>query len=418
MAETFFLEEVQILYGPDQPVEKGSVLVINGKIEGFASTAIKKAKKIGVIPKKVPHQLFAPTLVDPHSILEEPLNGRCENLSSLKNAASKAGYGQIAILPRSNNSRDSPDKLLFSSSNLEDVAIYWWGNFSQQSKGEELALHAELIKQGAIGLADDDWLIEISLLQKGLLLGEMQSHPILLAPRDRRIQGEGIVREGIETLRAGWNPDPIASEIFPLRQILDLHNQYPDKAIRIMNISTKESVSILKSSNKSTPASVCWWHLIADRSTLSPEDPGWRVCPSLGGTEDRLALIQGIKARTISSIAVHAIPLEEETFLSPPDKRPPGLSGHHLVLPSLWQNLIVTKKLSIEQLWHGLSFGASKMINSNEEVLKIGSKRWMLFDPNHVWTQSRYKEETPKASNQPWEGKKILGKVISCGLQT
>ena len=33
--------------------------------------------------------------------------------------------------------------------------------------------------------------------------------------RDPVLQGEGLVREGVETLRAGWPADPITSETLP-----------------------------------------------------------------------------------------------------------------------------------------------------------------------------------------------------------
>ena len=72
---------------------------------------------------------------------------------------------------------------------------------------------------------------------------------------------------------------------------------------------------------------------------LASSDPGWRVCPSLGGPEDRDQLIQAVRRRTITAVAGHAVPLDAEDMLLPGD-RPAGLSGHHLVLPALWNALV------------------------------------------------------------------------------
>ena len=163
-------------------------------------------------------------------------------------------------------------------------------------------------------------------------------------------------------------------------------------------------------------SSVCWWHLIKDTASLSENDMQWRVIPSLGGQKDRLALIQGLKERTITGVAVHAIAQDEEESRLPLDKKLPGLSGHNLVLPLLWQELVRKNKWTVEQLWEALSFGPSKIINQKEECLTTGSRRWLLFDPEETWTQQNDNRKYPSCANQPLLGEKILGKVIACGL--
>ena len=184
-----------------------------------------------------------------------------------------------------------------------------------------------------------------------------------------------------------------------------------------MNISTSEGVEMLSSGGLKTLASVCWWHLINDASLLTPTEAGWRVSPSLGRQKDRLALIEGLKKEIITAVAVHSVPLDQEDIQYPPSQREPGLAGHQLVLPSLWEELVVKAGVSIEVLWRLLSFGPSEFLGLPEEKLTIGSRRWLVFDPDESWTQSRSKKFAPMAANQPWEGKLIKGKVVSCGLK-
>jgi len=260
-------------------------------------------------------------------------------------------------------------------------------------------------------------MLPVGLLKRALTLGEMKDFPVLLAPRDIEIQDNGLVREGVETLRAGWHPDPLASETLPLRQLLELHQQHPAASIRIMNISTAEGVSMIFNSKTKPMASVCWWHLINDSASLSDNDLGWRVVPSLGRPTDRIALIKGLLKRTITAVAVHGVPLDEEETKLPQDQRLPGLSGYQLVLPSLWQELVVKSGWTIEQLWESISFGPSRMLNLDEEQLMIGSRRWLLFDPNAAWVQTLDNKQSPFCANQPWQGKRILGKVVNCGLR-
>ena len=124
-----------------------------------------------------------------------------------------------------------------------------------------------------------------------------------------------------------------------------------------------------------------------------------------------------LKKKIITAIAVHAIPLDEEDIQHPPNQRAPGLAGHQLILPSMWNELVEKGGLSIEDLWKFLSFGPSSILGLPEEKLTIGSNRWLIFDPNKSWVQHRRNKLTPMAANQPWEGETIKGKVIACGLK-
>ncbi len=418
MFDTQLLDPVQILKGSKEGLREDAVLIDNGHLKAFGAEARKQAKELSVKPTPAQKQLIAPCLVDPHSVLEDPINGQSENIKTLSKKAFLAGYGQIALLPRSKDWRDRPARIRGFINSCNGLRIHFWGGFSLEGKGEELSPHADLIQQGAIGLAEDNSIISTALIKKGLVLAEMGSSPVLFAPRDIQIQGDGIVREGIETLRAGWAPDPIASETIPLGQLLELHRQHPEVAMRLMNISTADGVSMLSKSTSRPIASVNWWHLIADSSNMPPTDIGWRVSPSIGSAKDRNALIQGLKKGTLTAVAVNSIPLDEVQTQLPPDQRSPGISGYQLVLPALWQELVVKSNWTVEKLWEVLSFGPSKMLNMPEEFLQTGSRRWLHFDPDKRWVQSLDKKSWPFAANQAWEGKQIKGKVINCGLKS
>ncbi len=417
MPESLLMDPVRVLKGSNKKVSNDSVLINKGKLQAFGEEAREVGKKLGLIAQSCPEKLLAPCLVDPHSVLEEAIGGRSETLQSLRNAASLSGYGQIALLPRSPSWRDQPDRLIGFSNANSDVKIHLWGSFSLNGEGRELSPHADLLENGALGLSEDNWTPSLTILQKGLLLGEMGKNPILLAARNKSIQGNGIVREGVEVLRAGWSPDPIATETLPLGDLLQLQQQFPKRRIRIMNLSTAEGVEMLSSSPIDPMASVDWWHLIADNGSLTPTDLGWTVCPSLGNKKDQAALIKGLQEGDLTAVAVNAIPMDEEESQLPADQRMPGLAGHNVVLPSLWQKLVVNQGWSIESLWKVLSFGPSRMLCLKEESLETGSNRWLLFDPKKSWIPNRNDLCAPKASNQPLLGKEVLGKVISCGLE-
>ena len=417
MHDTLLLDPVRILHGPGTELQQGAALIESGVLSGFGDGARTAAAQLGIQATTAPQQLLAPCLVDPHTVLPSPISGPTETIRSLRRCAAAGGYGQVALLPRGQSWRDQPERLIgLQNADPSSVHLPLWGGFSLNGKGDELAPHGDLLEHGAIGLADDDAVVPLPLLERGLLLGEMGSCPVLIAPRDPNLQGDGLAREGVETLRAGWAPDPLISELLPLQQLLALQQRHPDRQLRLMNISTAAAVDLLGQADPQLKASVCWWHLLVDGSSLSSTDPGCRVRPSLGGAADRLRLRSALQSGLIQAVAVHAVPLDEEDMLLPADQRPPGLSGHHLVLPALWSALVDQGDLSIESLWELLSFGPSAFLDQPAESLLIGSRRWLLFDPEISWTVSRDDPAAPGAANLPWLGRTLQGRVVACGL--
>tara|TARA_Y100001968_G_scaffold161044_1_gene147345 strand:- start:5817 stop:7073 length:1257 start_codon:yes stop_codon:yes gene_type:complete len=416
MSKVIFLDPVMTLSNSSQPITLDAVLIIDGEIKAFGNEARVLARKQNIKAESAKHKLIAPCLVDPHSNLIDPFNGKSETLSSLKKKAAEAGYGQIALLPKGSIWRDQPALVKGFNDPNSDIVIHLWGGFSLKGKGLELSPHANLIKEGAIGIAECDSLPPIQILKKSLLTNEIGKNPLLLAPRDSIISGNGIVREGVDTLRAGWDPDPIESETLPLSQLLELQKNYRTSSIRLMNISTSEGVSMLENCPNKPLASVSWWHLISDNSNLNLSEIGWRVVPSLGTPKDREALIKGLLQKTLNAVAVNSIGLDDAEIKGPPEQRLPGLTGYHLVLPCLWNELINKSGCSIETLWNALSFGPSRMLHSKEESLAIGSRRWLIFDPNEKWLQKRIPRRSNIAANEPFEGKEITGKIVECGL--
>jgi len=416
MTKIYFFENIQILEGSKSTLERKAVLIKNGVIKAFGEKAIQKADILGIKPQKANNMLLAPCLVDPHSFLESPFSGKDENIYSLIKKASFAGYGQLGILPRGNLWRDKIESIISLRGVKSEVLIHFWGGFSLGGNGISLSKHSELLQNGVIGLSDDDFMPPIELLKQGFSIGEMKKLPVLIAPRDRVLQAEGMSRNSVETLRAGWIPDPIESEILPLIQLLELHKQYPKIALRLMNISTSEGVDILQSAHSKPMATVLWWHVVNDNSKLSAFDIGWSMTPSLGSPKDRVSLLKGLEDDVLTAISVHSTPMDDSEIKQPANKRKKGISGYNLVLPLLWSQLVKESGWKVEKLWEKISFGPSKLLNQSEEKLSLESNRWLLFDPDKVWVQSNEENHLTTATNQPFKDKKICGKVIDCGL--
>ncbi|MEY2644988.1 MAG: hypothetical protein RLZZ611_1637 [Cyanobacteriota bacterium] len=412
-----WLRQVSLLAEPGQhPAPTDVLLHPDGRIAAIGVDATDRAAALGLEPLAAERLLLAPSLVDPHSLLEDPCHGPAETLASLERSAVAAGYGTVALLPQAARWRDCPEALTLPPATTE-LQLPLWGSLSRSGGGQELAGHADQLSAGAIGLAEGPSTPPLPLLERALALGEMAEAPILLAARDRSLSQQGFVREGVEALRAGWPSDPALSETLPLQSLLALQRLYPQRRLQLMNISTAAAVELLADlpASRRPAASVSWWHLLADSGSLDPTAEGWRLEPPLGTPADRCALRDGLASAVITAVAVHHLALDPEEQLLPLDQRKAGVAGHRFVLPCLWQELVVGAGWSVPQLWQVLCHGPAAMLGLEPPRLAVGSRHWLLFDPERRW-QPCEDPWAPKAANQPLLTTELCGQVLAVGL--
>jgi dihydroorotase len=442
MVRRFLLRRVQRLDAPGQPWRSSDVLIEDGRLLELEASASGPERDTKVVDAE--GCWLAPPLVDPHSVLEDPFDGHAETLRSLAAAARAGGYGHVTLLPWATPWRDRPERLMLrgeaaeagaeaeTDAVVEPLRFGLWGSFSADGADQELADHAAQLAAGALGLAAGEALPPLTLLERGLRLAEMGERPVLLAPRELSLTQQGFVRECVEALRAGWPLDPPISETLPLESLLALAGALPQATLRLMNLSTAEAVRRLRSwvaaqpedpaLQASTPqilASVCWWHLVADSGRLDPADEGWRLVPSLGGPQDREALIAALADGLIVAVGVHHQALDAEEQLLPLDQRRPGLAGHGLVLPMLWQELVEGRGWTPAQLWQALCWGPGRFLGLEPEVLAPGSRRWILFDPGRPWPEAGPGAAAgcgSRAANRPGPLGAARGVVVASGL--
>lgn len=416
--KAIWLHQVQLLRGPGAELELGDALLgADGRLEALGVEASRRAAGLGLSPRPAGGSLLAPVLVDPHSVLDDPWTGQAETLTSLAEAAARGGYGTVALLPWARPWRDRPERLNLSWP--APLQLLLWGSFSRDGADTDLALHALQVAAGAIGLAGGPECPPLALLERGLLLAEAPRQPLLVAPRQLALTSGGFVREGVEALRAGWPIDPQVSETLPLQSLLTLAATGSGQVLNLMNLSTAAGVAALERAPWRPPATVAWWHLVADSGSLSPTAEGWRLEPSLGTPGDRQALIAALAAGTLSAVAVHHQALDAEEQMLPLDQRPPGIAGHGghhgLVLPALWHALVRGRGWSAAQLWQVLSWGPSGLLQQPAERLVAGSRRWLLFDPEaqpSAWGGGG----GSLAANQPGPPQACAGAVRATGL--
>ena len=416
MGKTFFFENINILMGPNIEVFKDNLLIIDGKIEAFGDEAKKEALKKSIPISKSGDKLIAPMLIDIHSYLENPLTGLNDNLENLKLRAKKSGFGAIAFLPNSNIWRDKPEKIPFQKNNDADLNFYFWGRFSLKDEGINLSPQDELLKSGSIGLSTSNF-FDSRIILKGLSLDAVKSYPIIFSLTKKNSVQKGIVNIDLKSLRSGFYViDNNNNELTEVKNILEIKKIFPSKNIIIKNISDSNSLKEIEKQKIPILTTISWWNLIADTNNLELDDLGWKVDPPLGSKENRELLIKGLEKDLIHAIAVNSIALNDEDTFVPINDRSLGISSFELVLPLLWEEFINKRSWQISKLWKYLSFSPSDLLGITQEKLFIGSKRWLIFDPDIKWINNQINLGYDSPSNFPKKNELIKGKVIHVGL--
>ena len=422
-------QKVRILDPVFHTDQIADVLIIDGKIAAVE-------ENISEFPTKTDIQncqglILGPGLVDLYCHSGEPgFEGR-ETIESLMQASRAGGFTRLAILPDTfppvDNSAGLARLQNFAAQATDKSAfpvLYYWGAITQGIKGEQMTELEELAAMGVAGFADGLPLENLGLLRRVLEYLKPLNKSVALFCNNSGLAGNGVMREGYNSIRLGLPGIPTMAESSALAALLELVDTI-GTPVHIMRVSTARSVELIetaKSRGLPITASTTWMHLLLDtqaidgRSPLGteliPYDPNLRLDPPLGNYTDRLALLQGIKDGVLDAIAINHAPYTYEEKTVAFAEAPPGAIGLEIALPLLWQNCVETGQMSALELWRVLSTTPSKCLGLIPGDIKPQkSAEVTLFAPQETWVVEKQTLKS-RSFNTPWLGKQIQGRVL------
>lgn len=414
------LQQVRLLDPISDSDRRADVLLAEGQIKAIAERLSDWPEH--TLVRDCRGLVLGPGLVDLYSHSGEPGYESRETVVSIAQAAIAGGFTRLTLLPDTLPVLDQPGevKRLHSS-----VAADWplrlqtWGALTQSLAGEQMTDLAELAAAGVVGFSDGLPLNHLGLLRHSLEYLQPFNCPIALWPCNRSLAGLGVMREGRDALQFGLPGIPAIAETSALAALLELVAAIPTP-IHVMRVSTARSVELLaaaKARGLPITASTPWMHLLLDTTDLVSYNSHLRLDPPLGEPSDRQALVQGIKSGVIDAIAIDhaAFTYEEKTVAFA--EAPPGAIGLELALPLLWQQLVQTQMLTALELWRALSTRPSQCLGQSAAEIMLGrGLELTLFDPHQQW-QVNSDTLHSLASNTPWLGQTLTGRVIETWYQ-
>jgi len=407
------LRQVRLL----DPVRHGDrvtdVLIVDGWIRAIAPQISAPAE---AVVQDCTGLVLGPGLVDLYSHSGEPGFESRETLDALMAAAAAGGFTRLTLLPTTSPAVDNAAMVqwLRSHVQLPTPQIQCWGALTVGAAGQQMAELAELAESGIVGFADGMPIQNWGLLRRSLEYAQALGKPIALACCDLQLRGNGVMREGSDSIRMGLPGASAIAETAALAALLECVEQI-GTPVHLMRVSTARSVELIaqaKARHLPITASTTWMHLLLNTQALQRYDPNLRLEPPLGTPADQAALIQAVNDGVIEAIAIDHCPYTYEEKTVPFAEAPAGAIGLELALPLLWQHLVTSGKLSALTLWRTLSSDPSRCLHQPPAAVEVDAiAELTLFDPHHPWLVSG-KTLKSLARNTPWLGQEIVGRVI------
>ena len=371
--------------------------------------------------------VLGPGLVDLYSHSGEPGFEERETWSSLLEAGATGGFTRLAILPDTLPPVDNPAGLALLNHKRQNVKttrelekkispphLYPWGALTLGVEGQQMTELAELAAAGVVGFTDGRPLSNLALLRRLLEYLQPLGKPVALMPCDRQLMGNGVVREGVQSIRFGLPGNPAIAESTALAAILEVVAAI-GTPVHLMRISTQRSVELIQDAKaKGLPvtASTTWMHLLLNTEDLGSYNPNLRLEPPLGNPVDQAALIQGVREGILDAIAIDHTPYTYEEKTVAFAEAPAGVIGLELALPLLWHTLVETGDWSALELWQRLSTSPALCLQQTPSAIAAEQPaELVLFNPQETWKVERYTLKSC-STNTPWLGRQLTGRVL------
>jgi dihydroorotase len=414
---SLLLQKVRVLEPASRTDRLADVWLEQGIIRAIASDILTYTEETDIIPPQ--GYIFAPGLVDLYSHSGEPGHEERETLATLIAAATAGGFTRVAVLPDTVPPLDTAAALTTIQKKSQEISsptsarLGFWGPLTLAREGQNMAEVSDLL-EFALGFTDSRGLESLGLTRRLLEYLQPWHSAIALFPVQSQIKGNGVMREGDDSIRFGLPGDPAISETIALAGLLELIAAV-GTPVHLMRISTRRGVELIQDAKaRGVPitASVTWLHLLLNTEAIATYDASLRLDPPLGTESDRQALLSGIRSGILDAIAIDHRPYTYEEKTVAFAEAPPGAIGLELALPLLWEKLVTTGELTPLQLWKALSLNPCLCTRQEPPALEVGKKaEAILFDPAVKW-QATPENLQSLSRNTFWLNQELSGQVL------
>lgn len=397
--------------------EKTDILIKDGVIDAVGSGL--DASDVTVVDAE--GLIALPGLVDPHTHLREPGREDAETVLTGTMAAAAGGYTCVNAMPNTTPVQDSAgvvEQVLRLGREAGYCDVRPIGAVTHGLEGKHLAeLAAMAASEAQVRCFSDDGMCvsDSMLMRRALEYVKAFGGVVAQHAQDPRLTEDAQMNEGVVSAEiglAGW--PAAAEESIVIRDALLA--QHVGSRVHELHLSTQGSVELIrwaKSQGMPVTAEATPHHLSLDDEEARSYDPRFKVNPPLRTRADVEALRQGVADGTIDVIGTDHAPHPAEDKDCEWAAGANGMIGLETALPVVAEALIDTDMITWADVARLMSYAPAELCQNPGQGLPIeegNPANICLYDPTIEWTVSGADSHS-KASNTPWEGRTLRGKV-------
>ena len=361
--------------------------------------------------------VVSPGFVDMHVHLRDPGFEDEETVESGALAAVKGGITTVACMPNTNPTIDSEHAVKYIMEKSQDVAcrVLPVAAMTKGQKGRSITEMGLLSQAGAVGFSDDGKCVADSRLMYEVMRYSIQfGLPLILHEEDLRMSECGLVHEGKYSTILGLEGISRLSDDIMIARDLMLAQRSGAK-IHITHLSTAGGVEMIGKAKKKgidITCDVTPHHLFFDDSVLTTFNTNFKVKPPIRSSEDREALVEGVKSGVIDAVASdHAPHLDTEkntTF----KEAEFGTIGLETLFSASFTKLCLKENMSLPELIALITCGPAKILNIDAGKIEKGKTANITIIDNEAEKSIKREDFISKSKNSAFIGQKLSGKIV------
>lgn len=360
--------------------------------------------------------LVAPGLVDVHVHFREPGFTEKEDIATGAAAAARGGFTSVVLMANTRPPVDHLEtlKLVIERGRKTGIHVYTCANVTMAMQGKELTPMRALAEAGAVGFTDDGIpLTDAEIVRSAMRNAAALDMPVSLHEEDPRLIENNGIHKGRASEYFGIGGSPREAEITMVERDLKLALE-TGASVNIQHVSAKETVELIrraKEKGKNIHAEATPHHFTLTEEAVIQYGTLAKMNPPLREEADRQAIIKGLVDGTIDLIATDHAPHTAEEKARQITEAPSGIIGLETALALGITELVDGGYLTMRQLLTLMSTNPANLYHLNAGYLAEGGPAdVILIDTRAEWTPSEY---ASKASNTPFTGRKLKGKVVA-----
>lgn len=362
-----------------------------------------------------------PGFIDMHCTVCEPGHESVEDMETASVSAARGGFTTIVCIPDTEPAVDNKtvvEYIITKSREYSKVNIYPYGSMTIGCKGEKASEMGEMIRAGAVGIADGDLTVENAQLMRNIFVySKMFDVPVITHCEDRALSGTGVINEGRVSTILGLRGMPReAEDIIVARNVVLAEST--GARLHIAHISTKGAVDIVrraKARGVNVTCETCPHYFTLTEEAAMQYNTYAKVIPPLRTEADTKAIIEGLADGTIDVIASGHMPTRIEHKQREFDRASYGISAFETAFSLSYTVLVRTGILSESQLADKMSKNPAEILNfKTKGKIKAGNDAdIVIMDINNEYVIEP-SEFYSKAKFTPAKGKRVYGNTVSC----